>query len=385
MPRSQGQHLPSELLGIAGLNPAAAYDSPPRQFMISSHLSQALVVKGATPRRFITGMERRFGEATFSVRMPRNGEVIAVVPKYSLTQGERPLSYNPMTSILFEDIETGTIDVLQLPSYHCTHHHFGFTFKLTQSGQRLTRGTAIAKDTLLATSPSVDARGNYKLGVELNTAFMSVPGVLEDGMIISESVRAKFTSQGFESRTESWGKSRFPLNLYGTKDVYKVHPDLGERVNDEGLLMAFREYDRLLGGVLMAEDTLKEPDRSFDRLVYAVPKAKVTDVTAYTSSQVIRHTPPSMNVQAERYHTLQKNYYKEIIRVAKEHARKNHSQFKPPLHRLIVEGLQFNDDLGKMRPKLEYNSQSLDEWRVIVSFEYEVVPSVSSKISDLHG
>lgn len=388
MKRLDYRDLPPELLGAASLNFAAPEDSSARQEMVGSHLSQALVIDGARPRRCTTGMERRFGEATFNIKMPCNGEIKKIIEKYPPGVGMGAIRFNPVTSVIYEDIERGVIDVLDLPYFHCKHNHFGFRYKPTKWANLLSKNTALAKGTVLFESPLVSERGEYSLGTELNVVFMSVPGVLEDGMIISESVVKKLTSNGYEKRFGSWGHRRHPLNLYpGENGEYKPHPDIGERVRSDGLLFAFREYDPLLAGVNMAEDQLKVVDHVFDRRVYAVPNAKVIDVTARKgSSGGNTKTPESMNQQAWLYHNRQKQYYAEINREAENLTKHSNSvKMAPRLHRLIVEGHVFSNELGNVRPKLMYNLQELDEWRVDIAFEYKVKPSIGSKLTDFHG
>lgn len=386
MKRLNHRGLKPELLGAASLNFAAPEDSSARQEMIGSHLPQALVVDGATIRRCLTGVERIFGSATFNIKMPCNGEIKAIVEKYPRAEGPDAIRHNPHTSIIFENIEKGQLDLLELPHHHCKHNHYGFKYKLTDKGQALTTRVALPKGTILADSPNVDQHGNYKLGVELNTAFMSIPGTIEDGVVISESTINKLTATGYEKRAGSWGRRRYPLNLYGDTKNYKPFPDIGETIREDGLLFAFREYDELLAGVEMAADQLMKPDHVFDRRVYGIPKGKVVDVISRrgSSSQKPR-TPVGMEVQAEKYHRAQAAYYDEVERVVDNLKHRSRTTISPRLHRLLVEGLVFKNNLAKTRPKQMYNLQELDEWRVDITFEYKVRPNVGSKITGLHG
>jgi len=386
MKRLNHRGLKPELLAAASLNFAAPEDSSARQEMLGSHLSQALVIDGADVRRCLTGVERIFGTATFNIKMPRNGEIKAIVEKYPRTEGPDAILMNPHTSIIFENMEKGQLDLLELPHHHCKHNHYGFKYKLTEKGETLTTRVLLPKGTILADSPNVDPHGNYKLGVELNTAFMSIPGTIEDGVVISESTIAKLTSNGYEKRSGSYGRKRYPLNLYGDDTHYKPFPDIGETIREDGLLFAFREYDDLLAGVEMAVDQLKQVDHVFDRRVYGIPRGKVVDVIARrgSSSQKLR-TPVGMEVQAAKYHQAQTRYYDELQRIVDNMKHRSGVTISPRLHRLLVEGLVFKNDLAKNRPKQMYNLQELDEWRVDITFEYKVRPNVGSKLTNLHG
>lgn len=387
MKRLDYRGLKPELLGIASLNFAAAEDSAARQEMLGSHVAQCLVIKRASIRRCLTGMERVFGTATFNIKMPHNGEIRAIVEKYPRAEGPDAIRMNPHTTIIFENIEKGQLDVLEMPYHHCKHNHYGFRYKLTPKGEALTTRVSLPKGTVLADSPNVDEHGNYKLGVELNAVFASIPGTIEDGVIISHSTIDKLTAMGFEKRAGSFGRKRYPLNLYpGANGEYQPFPNIGERIREDGLLFAFREYNELLAGVEMAEDSLRQVDHVFDRRVYGIPSAKVVDVVSRrgTSNQKPR-TPAGMEKQAQKYHEAHARYYDELQRITSNLEHAGRSKITSRLHRLLVEGLVFKNDSIKNRPKQMYNLQELDEWRVDVTFEYMVRPNVGSKITNLHG
>jgi hypothetical protein len=386
MKRLNHRALKPELTGIASLNFAAPEDSSARQEMLGSHVAQCLVIEGASIRRCQSGMERVFGTATFNIKMPCNGEIKAIIEKYPRAEGPDAIRMNPNTTVIFENIVKGELDVLEIPYHHCKHNHYGFKYKLTAQGEALTTRKPLAKGTILADSPNVDSAGNYKLGTELKTVFASIPGTIEDGVIISQSTIKKLTATGYEKRAGSWGRKRYPLNLYGDRNNYKPFPDIGETIRGDGLLFAFREYDELLAGVEMAEDQLRQVDYIFDRRVYGNAGAKVVDVIARRgSSNQKPRTPAGMEKQAEKYHTAQTRYYDEVSRTAEQIKSRSNVSISPKLHRLMVEGLVYKNDSIKNRPKQMYNLQELDEWRVDLTFEYKVKPNVGSKLTNLHG
>lgn len=386
MKRLNHSQLRPELLSTGSLDFSAAEDSSARQEMIGSHLSQMLVIDGASLRRCNSGMERQFGTATFNVKFPVNGEIKAIIEKYPYTVGPDAIPMNPHTVILYEGIETAELSMLELPYYHSMHNHFGFRYKLTGAAERLSVGMPIPKGTILADSPNVDAHGNYMYGTELNVCFMSLPAIIEDGVLIAESVIKKLTATGFEKRSGSYGRKRFPLNLYGDSEHYKPFPDIGETIRADGLLFAFREYDELLGGVTMAEDCLREVDHAFDRRVFAVPGAKVIDVTVRRGNQGNNaRTPAGMELQAQKYYVRHRQFYDNIAHTVEAIKRRSHVEVSPKLHRLMVEGLIFKNDVGKSQGRQMYNLVELDEWRIDVTFEYRMRPNIGSKLSDVHG
>lgn len=385
--------LPNELrvdfLATAGTNPWAVNDSSSRVQMLGGHTSQALVISGATPRRCQTGIEREFGKFTFNVKFPVNAEIIKVVDKYPRVIGRGAIKENPQTVVVYEDMETKEVGILTIPRFHCKHQHFGFKYKFKPSAlSRIMPGANIAKGTIVADSPSVDDLGNYMLGLETNVAFMSIPGIIEDGVVVSKSYTERLTSKGFESRVASWGTKFYPLNLYGDDNEYKPFPDIGDKIRDDGLLFALRAYNPLLAPIEMTPAALREPDYTFDRLVYAEPGARVVDVN-------VRHelksgpppTPVGMEEQTQKYFQAQLHFYRTLLETYNDlkRRRKEMLRITPEFHRLLIEALTYCQEPGKTRATHMYQRQPLDDWRVEVTFEYDVVPTVGFKITDFHG
>lgn len=377
-----------DLLASGGINPWHQHNSSSRQQMMGGHLSQSLVVEGCTIRRCLTGIEREFGRFTFNVKMPVNAEIIKVISKYPKMIGYKAIKDNPLSVVVYEDVDTKEVGILQVPKFHCIHQHFGFQYDFRPSINKLTVGSAIAKGTILADSPAVDNLGNYKLGLESEVAFMSLPGVIEDGVIISEAYAQRLKTKGFESRVASWGNKYYPINLYGTENEYKPFPDIGDRIRDDGLLFALRSYDDLLGPIEMTPAATTEPDYTFDKLVYAEPGALVVDISVLHDRKIVPGpTPEAMETQASRYYMAQMAFYKNLLEVHADlkRMRKEALRITPEFHRLLVEAQIFCQEPGKNRAKQIYQRQPLDDWRVEVTFQYDIVPTEGFKITDLAG
>lgn len=380
--------LRPDLLASAAINPWPSNDSSSRQVMMGSHLSQALTIEGGTVRRCLTGAEREFARFTFNIKFPCNAEVVRCIDKYPRTIGFSSIRQNPEQLVIFEDVDTKIVDVLTIPRYHCLHQHFGFSYAMKPAIQRLAPGATFAAGTILADSPAVTDTGDYKLGVEAEVAFMSIPGIIEDGVVISRSFAQRLRSKGFESRVGSWGRNVYAINLYGGEGEYKPFPDIGDRIRDDGLLFCLREYDDLLAPVQMTQSALREPDYYRDRLIYAEPGAKVIDIN-------VRHavtngpppTPQGMEVQPARYYQAQIAFYDQLMGVYKElkHRRGDALQISPRFQQMLYEGMTYKGDFGKNRPKQIYQREELDDWRVEVTFEYDVEPDVGFKLTDFHG
>ena len=382
--------LKLELLSSAGMNPWAQHDSSSRAQMFAGHLSQALVIDGASPRRCQTGIEREFGKCTFSIKMPCDAEIIKVIDKFPRTLGQGSIRENPMSVIVYEDSETKKVGIVTVRHFHCKHQHFGFRYKFRPSVMnRLVPGATIAAGTILADSPAVDEKGNYSIATEAEVVFLSIPGVIEDGVVISKSYAKKLTTRGYETRVASWGSKQYPLNLYGNENEYKPFPDIGERVAEDGLLFAIRDYDPLLAPLEMTPAALRQVDHTFDDRTYVeFPNARVVDVNVlHDVRNNVPPTPVGMDAQTRKYYAAQYKFYESLLAVYDDlrRRRKDSLQITPEFQRLLREARFYTQEPGKLRATPMVQRQPLDDWRVEITFEYEIAADVGFKLTDMHG
>ena len=385
--------LSAGFLGASGLNPWPAHDSSSRIQMFNSHLGQALVIEGATTRRCLTGLEAEFGKYTFSIKMPTDAQIIRSVLKYPPVLGAGGIKENPLTVVIYEDVENKEVGIVNLVRHHVNHQHFGFKYSYKAAQQKLSNGSYIAKGTIIADSPSVDELGNYRYGIETNVAFMSVPAVIEDGVVVSRSYLKKLTAKDYESRLVSFGKNRYPLNLYGDENNYKPMPDIGDRIRADGLVFALRSYDDLLAVVDMTPAALMVPDYAHDKLIYGEPNARVVDINVHhDKSSNNPPTPTGMEVQCARYEQAMTNFYRTLLDEYHKLRRTRGAALRltPEFHRLLVEAMADSgvSDSGSSPSgsvKRTYRRAPLDDWRVELTYEFDFVPCIGSKITDCHG
>lgn len=396
--------LNPEFLTINAFNPWAQHDSSPRGVMLSGHIAQALCIEGAEPRRCQTGVEKEFGKYTFSIKTTSDIVVIKVIPKYRRGVGANAIHENPYSLLIFEDLETKEIGILELIKHSLAvdikHQHFGFDYKYdTELLANLKPGSVINKGTILADSPNLDSQGNYNIGVEANIALMSIPGVIEDGYVVSESFINKIKTKGIEKRTIQWGKGHYPLNLYGDANSYKPFPDIGDKIRSDGLLFSLRGYDDYLAPVEMSKAALMNPDYIFDKLVYGIPNAKVIDITVHHNEERVPPTPEGMEVQADKYYQNLKVFYQSVIDVYSQLQKQRGTQLQisPEYHRLIVEASgyleasehpilkNYSGKVTKRKIKKTHRRKDIDDWRVELTFEYAITPSIGYKLTLEHG
>lgn len=396
MATSTVNELHPEMVGIQALNFAARHNSASRSVMFGSHISQRLVIEGAEEKRIQTGIEQEFGKHTFSVKMPANGQIIKVIHRYPRGIDQDSLPYNPETIVIYENDETKEIDYISIPHYLSLHQFFGFKYDLKDAAQQLRPGAFIPKDTIFADSPGVSENGGYMYGTNMNVAFMSVPSVSEDGVMISKSALEKLKFRIYETRVVEFGAGQFPLNLYGTKDLYKPFPDINDFIRPDGVLMMLRNYDNDLMPVEMSIYDTMESDFSFDKGVYVRGgEGKIIDVKVTSNNNPIRQLPEGMCPQVERYSKALLKYHQEIVATEQQLRYERKKKFgegklklSPRFHRLIVESLAMvNHNLAKHKQNLNllYRKAPIDEYRIEFVVEYVMTPTIGFKLTDIHG
>lgn len=381
--------LRRELMTVSGLNPFSGHDSSSRGVMFCSHVGQYLIVNGLTERRIQTGMEREYGKYTFNTKAPANLEVISVVKRYQQTIDKNSINMNPQVFVIYEDMNSNEIGMINIENFCSNHPSFGFEYKKKAAMNKLRKNEFIPEGTVFQDSPAVTADGGYMYGVECNVAYMSHPAVSEDGIMISRDVLKKFAFKKYEKRVVSFGQKRFPLNLYGDDKNYKPFPDIGDRIRGDGALMALRGYDRMLSVIDQSQAALSTIDMFFDKITYADgPGGRIVDIVVHhelDSSQP--GTPEGMDEQPLKYDRARRRFYKEIYDeyLRLKGIRKEALKLTPEFSRFVEEAISIVDRSDANKVQKLFRREPLDDWRIEFVIEYEVVPNIGFKLTDCHG
>lgn len=382
-------------LGVGcALNPWAANDSSSRQVMFSNHAGQTLVTNGATVRYNLTGAEIEYADATFKVEFPCAARILKVIKKYKggITLGSIDAKHNPETIVIYENLDVAQqggveLGVVVIPAYHSTHQKFGFKFKPTRFSEMLAANEIIPAGTIVAQSPNVTESGIWKYGRESNVVLLSIPQCIEDGIVISRSFAEANKITSIETHMLSWGKRSFPLNIYGSEDIYKILPEVGETVREDRLLFALREYDERLACVDMTNEALREPDLIHDSLVYVPAGSKIVDIKIMCANSNQTFTADEMLTQPRRYADAQMRFYTEILETVQEFERRRkirNAPMTPALHRLMVETIREVKQIPTNAIST-YRAVPLDEWSLEVTIATTITPDVGFKFTDCHG
>jgi len=378
--------LYKELISIHSLSPFMRNNSFARLNMFTGHIGQALPIKHASPRKIQTGSEQDYGKYTMNITMPCNGIVLKVIKRYRQSIQYGIQADNPETVVIYEDIETKQIGHISLVNYSSHHQQFGFRYKTNEGAEELICvGKAIPKNTVFRSSPNVTDEGDWCFGTEANVALCTFPAGAEDGIRVSDKFLEKCTFITLEKRTFQYGNRGFPVNIYGTKEVYKPFPEIGDTIRDDGLVAAIRPYDARM---VLSEQNMKAActiDANFDEKHYARPNGKVIDVRVITQNVDDSIT----NTFAKKYSSHTINFHREILEFyEKQEQRLKSSGQKPNLthefHNLVVNSMRILASERK-ETELTYRQNKLDHVFVEITIEYENVPTLGNKLTDTNG
>lgn len=376
------------VIGTGGLSPWIAFSSSPRLQMFTNQIGQSLVPKGASPRRCMSMLEREYAKTTFSIKMPCNGRILKIIPRYRIQYGYDTIRENPEDFILFEDTEKKEIGVVVVPRYHSLHQLFGFRYVLTEVFNNLTPGQYVKRDTVFAHSPSVSDQGDLMYGVEANVVIGSFPGTIEDGVIFSRSFSKKMGITTYSKRIFKLSKGSFLLNVYGDDVKYKGLPDIGEIVGEDGLLGAVREFEDYMSVANMNKRALRNPTM-FDRSQYVQPGSRVIDIKILSDKQTRPMVPVGMTDQLDKYLNSQDQFNRDMIGeyIKLKQKYRGHVPLSHELFKLMMDTYANLDDGKVTRNRVTrlHRMTPLEEYRIEVVVEHHMDANITFKTAGTFG
>jgi hypothetical protein len=409
--RSFENQMVPELSGLPGTNPLFNGVSAVRNQMYGNHLGQYLVIQGAETRRFGSALDDEYGKYTYSVKMPCDAVIIKTFDKYKPTVGSG-FKLTPITSVLYQNFGTGELDLLHLPNHASYHQCFGFIYNKEKAFSKLSPGAHISEGSVILDSPNKktmmlpgdeESFTQFGYGLNANVAFISYPGVAEDGLVISKSLQKRLAFTTLERRSVTWGNDEIPLNIFGDENNYKIFPDLGENLHDSGLLIALRKIREDLVMCNMDNKSLQEPVQGFDRTVYAGDKnCRVIDIKIYYSGRRLSEREmEGIYQQPIRYENATLAYTQEIVDKYNALRREANVGKNGPLvdlpmgfglhsflsssHSILGRKGVTADGKKYERPIMTFKQDPIRGWRVEFVIERVVYPNKGFKLTGTHG
>lgn len=389
--QDQDLAIREELLSLHALNPFISASSSPRCLMMSGHLSQIVVIENGEPQIIQTGLDPQLAENTFSKQLDSDARILAILKRYN---GISANSVSELAEyvVIVQNIENGELDAISIPRFHKLHQNFGFMYNVNK--KTLNPGvlnTVLPEGTIFADSPTVKDNKEYCFGRPVNIAYLSIPEVTGDGVVISEDLANKYAFRTHETIVVEFGEGAFPLNLYGDENNYKPFPDIGELINKDRVVIATREYDQELAPGLVSAIDVREFSPYFDKPFYSkTDGGRVVDIKVYHNPRAGKSTYTKTTDQVNRYSEALKQYYRDILNVYEAqndtHYRKHKADIpvSPRFHRLLMDACAITEDKRNIR--FTYKNDLVDIYRVEFTIEHVTIPDCNGfKFTTLHG
>jgi hypothetical protein len=254
-----------------------------------------LVVSNPTRPKNVTGVEREYGTYVWNHRTDSEIRVVRVIPRFGISGNDRDsIQHSPSKLLVFERSGNREIGCMEITDTVQKHQYFGYFLKPQPLLSRLNIGDIIPEDTILSQSPNVNEVGDWRPGRESPVVFMSLPQVIEDGVVACKEDMEYFKHWRFSNVVMQADGLWIPLNLYGTEDRYQPFPDIGDRIRSDGLIFALRKWDPDTAFVRLTPKALMRFDNAFDQTVGTDKISDVREwlVTIFRTIQVQRYPQP---------------------------------------------------------------------------------------------
>jgi len=304
--------LNHKFFSTSGNNFAIEHNSSPRGIMGASQRSNTLTLCETDINTIQTGVDYELGKYSLMKKIERTSEIISVVKRHH-TYGS---SLSAESLIIYREIDSGIINCIEIPRYSKLHTYFGYENKIADEVENYVRGDIVESGTILASSGSIKEDGSYGDGRNVNVCLMPLEQNDEDGFMVSDEFCEKFKFNLYETRTIEIDEDEFLINQSGDPEKYVPFKELGERINEDGVVFAKRKYDYRYAAGLLSKKDLCEYNPIFDEVVYdRTGGGLVVDVKVFKNPKRRKRIPTKTDELLEKYHASTIDYYKQIIDV----------------------------------------------------------------------
>ena len=211
--------------------------SGPRLHMFSVHYAQHILLKNSETPRTFTGWENQFGKYLNSFyKSEKSWEIVAKIIRH---QSFPEIQY----LLVVREIGTNNYDTIKVSHYEKLSDQHGYLRPFSYMDDKVP-GNVINPGEFVYKANSLDEFGNYRYGRNYKVAYLLIPEVKEDAIVMSETA-AKNTTFDLITKTELIiNKNDILLNIYGDLKNYKSFPFVGEDVSEKGILIATRKMDK---------------------------------------------------------------------------------------------------------------------------------------------
>lgn len=258
-------------------------NSASRLHMATVQKQQRLSMVATELAHILHGGEYEVGKYTFDAIMPCSAYVFDSVVH---SHGFASASHDTPRTIIYQEDESGIYDYIEVDNYVFNHTKFGYEKRFDPIVHSLAPGSVLHKGQRLTRTSNIMEGDLHSDTINCWTLYVTDFATTEDGFRFSESFIEKTRPTALGDITGALGSSQFPLWLYNTESETQkqIMPNIGEKIRDDGMVVALREYSEMWDWMFCHEDLMDKPDPMFDQCLYGEPGAEVVEIDSLTNS-----------------------------------------------------------------------------------------------------
>lgn len=389
----------------SNLSPDNAEKSAGRSYMAGNMIPKSVVTNGNDAPLIVAGFDSQYGKHTRCIKAPSNMTVEAIFYVGDAENGQDEMGEWETIYVVFKNEELNKFDLLRLEKFHSQNSYTAWEYIYDKEMlRRLKVGATYRKGEVFARSPRVTKDGTWHFATSTIVAAMSNHATEEDGIIVYEHyAREKLCCIFKHERKFGWKDDEWiPVMCYGTPENPRPFPERGERVRDDGIVMAFRKRTPGMALTTLTKKALREIDYNND-LLFRVGSLDCEVVGIEVLSDRVKNAANNRRSEyIEQEHTKilsmyekqANNFNLEIIYWYENKLRRSNNELDitHDLNRFIVYAYQNytvdpnkkgEGSINKLRRRIKL--MQIDDWYVHITLRERVKGKTRFKLSGLDG
>lgn len=391
----------------AYIAPITQGNSASRLHMMTVQYQQRLEMRHPDLPYILSGGEHELAKYTFDDIMPCTAFIEAKIPFYSsLHQRDVPFT------LIYRDDSTDIYDFIDVDNYIVNHTKFGYKKIFDDIVRNLSQGDILRKGQRLTRTRNIHEGDLHSNTLNTWTLYVSDPASTEDGFRVTPEFIERSSPLAIGECSSGYGSGSFPLYTYGNENNRRTMPMQGERIRDDGLIIAMREYSDQWDWIFCHEDLIDKPDGVFDVCLYGEPGAEVIDIEAMTANlDGRRHTTnPDLSSALEMHVNRSLAYSRRMLETYTSIMQDPKAKISIALMRKFAESFNVDPnskDLISLLPKREQarlhaissrqanrkpkvlertrKNAELDEWSFSIRYAWRYHVDKGAKYAGQHG
>lgn len=369
---------PVEGYGAMSQHPFADKVSAPRQTMFLAQHNAAITPEYPSQSPVRSGQEWNLTETTHRIVVRKTCYVVDRIDETPF-QGQRPTE----VKLVVREMD-GVFHLYQFGRNSTRQGDFSFEWNIPHPNM-LERGKLLEQGFVIAQTYGVQPDGGWTPGFAVRLAYADHPLAGEDTYLITESAAEAAAFEMNQIETFGLGGNKLPKNTYGDSVNFRLFPNIGEKVRNDGVIYATFDYKPELAAAQLSNKALKKLDYLTDN--YAVCQGVLGTVT---SIKVVVNDWSAVNLSAQMMEQLLP--YIEANRRSREAFLRLYNNLEGAenlsgeMHRQVLMDLIQQEAAGtpqrRSALKLNRKQKPLEPITVTITVTKRVVPNNGFKFAD---